>query len=73
MVELAESIGTAGGMIGCRMTGGGFGGCAVSLVRTDAVEAVMQSLDKGYRARTRIEAFMFVSRPADGAQVLPQP
>jgi galactokinase len=73
VVDLAQSIGEPGGVIGCRMTGGGFGGCAVSLVRTNAVERVMQHLDKGYRAHTKIEASMFVSRPADGAQVLPQP
>jgi galactokinase len=31
VVEIAESIGTKGGVIGCRMTGGGFGGCAAVL------------------------------------------
>ena len=31
VVEIAESIGIKGGVYGCRMTGGGFGGCAVAL------------------------------------------
>jgi galactokinase len=73
VVELAHSIGPAGGVIGCRMTGGGFGGCAVSLVRTNALEAVMRKLEEGYRARTGIEASMFVSRPAGGARILRAP
>ncbi len=70
VVELAESIGTAGGVLGCRMTGGGFGGCAVALVRTKAVESVTRKIAEGYRARTGIEASIFVSRPANGACVV---
>ena len=34
VVGIAESIGTKGGVYGCRMTGGGFGGCCVALVRS---------------------------------------
>jgi galactokinase len=70
VVELAKRLGPAEGVIGCRMTGGGFGGCAVSLVQTEALDHVMRRLDEGYRARTGIEASMFVSRPADGARTL---
>ena len=69
-VELAQSIGEPGGVFGCRMTGGGFGGCAVALVKTEAVPDIAASVSQAYRARTGIEPTLFVSRPAAGAKVL---
>jgi galactokinase len=70
VVEIARSIGPSGGVFGCRMTGGGFGGCTVALVRTDAVDSVMKTLEAGYKAKTGITPTMFVSRPGQGATVL---
>jgi galactokinase len=70
VVEIAESIGFKGGMIGCRMTGGGFGGCAVALVKTDAVDAITKKLATEYKKKTGIEPTIFVSRPAAGATVI---
>ena len=75
LVELAREH-VAGGAAGdgavwgSRMTGGGFGGCTVTLVRTDRAEAVLQSVMDAYQAATGIEPSGFVSRPAAGAQVL---
>jgi galactokinase len=70
VVDIAKAIGNAGGMIGCRMTGGGFGGCAVSVVRADALASITSRLAESYLAKTRLEPTMFVSRPAGGAQIL---
>jgi galactokinase len=70
VVEIAESIGTKGGIYGCRMTGGGFGGCAVALVKTELVEAISQQIAADYKKKTKIEATIFVSRPAAGATVI---
>ena len=70
VVEIAEAIGPKGGGSGCRMTGGGFGGCAVALVRTDAVTAVSERIASEYERRTRIKPTLFVSRPAGGATVV---
>ena len=55
------------GVYGCRMTGGGFGGCVVALVSAERAEAVMEALAGDYRAATGITAEMFLSRAADGA------
>ena len=70
VVEIAEGIGTKGGIYGCRMTGGGFGGCAVALVKTELVEAISQQIAADYKKKTKIEATIFVSRPAAGATVI---
>jgi galactokinase len=70
VVEIARGVGTNGGVYGCRMTGGGFGGCTVALVNTDAVETIKKKIGEDYRRKTGIEATMFVSRPAAGATIL---
>lgn len=70
LVELAAGIGADGGVYGSRMTGGGFGGCTVSLVRTAAVERIRDDIAAAYRRRTGLDPAAFVSRPAGGAAVI---
>jgi galactokinase len=70
LVEIAESIGLPGGVFGCRMTGGGFGGCVVALVKSDAVAAISKKLAAGYKEKTGLDATIFGSRPAAGASIL---
>ena len=70
VVEIAEDIGYKGGVYGCRMTGGGFGGCCVALVKADAVEAITKRIASDYMVKTGIEPAIFASRPAAGAMVL---
>ncbi len=71
LVELAQELVTKeGGVWGARMTGGGFGGCTITLLRADRAAAVAEHLHKGYRARTGIEPTFFLSRPAAGAGVV---
>jgi galactokinase len=69
VVEIAQRIGRAGGVYGCRMTGGGFGGCAVALIGTAAQYGIVQEIGAEYRKRTTIEATIFVSRPGEGASI----
>ncbi len=70
VVEIAEGIGINGGVWGCRMTGGGFGGCCVALVKADAVPAITKSISSAYKTRTGIDATIFSSRPASGATIM---
>ncbi|HEY0456814.1 MAG TPA: galactokinase [Verrucomicrobiae bacterium] len=69
-VEIACKLGETGGVYGCRMTGGGFGGCAVALVKSSAVEKISQEISRAYFAKTKIEASIFSSRPGQGATLL---
>jgi galactokinase len=70
VVEIAEDIGYAGGIYGCRMTGGGFGGCCVALVKAGSVDSITQKIAADYQAKTGIAATIFSSRPAAGATIL---
>jgi galactokinase len=54
-------------VFGARMTGGGFGGCTVTLVRTRHVAAVAETLTREYKRRTGVTLTHFVSHPARGA------
>jgi galactokinase len=52
---------------GARITGGGFGGCTVNVVRAELAEQFVQTLKEQYAAKTGIDAQCFVSAPSDGA------
>ena len=69
-VEIMQNIGEDGGVIGCRMTGAGFGGCVVSLVNTDAVPSITRAIDRPYEKQTGRQATIFSSRPGAGARML---
>lgn len=56
------------GTIGSRMTGAGFGGCSVSLVREDAVERFIETVGKNYEAKIGYAASFYVSDIGDGGR-----
>ena len=64
LVELAWSI---PGVIGSRITGGGFGGCTVSIVENDAVDEFMAKIGPAYKEKTGHEAEFYVVDIGDGA------
>ncbi|HXW15159.1 MAG TPA: galactokinase, partial [Terriglobia bacterium] len=64
MVELA---GQAKGVFGARMTGGGFGGCTINLVRTDYVEDFKRTISRRYEQATWRAPEIYVSSAAEGA------
>ena len=67
LTELAWKI---PGVLGSRITGGGFGGCTVSIVKNDAVEAFIDQVGRAYREQTGHEAEFYVVDIGDGAQLL---
>jgi len=67
MVDIAAAT---PGVVAARMTGAGFGGCTVNLVRPDAVEAFRATIEREYPERTGREPRLFVVTAADGAGVM---
>ncbi len=65
LVEIARGC---AGVLGSRMTGGGFGGSTVSLVRRDALEEVTRTISAAYEERTGIAPKVFITEPGDGMQ-----
>jgi galactokinase len=64
MVEIAKAV---PGVIASRMTGGGFGGCTVNLVRPDAVDALRVTVERDYTARTGLTPMVLPVQAAAGA------
>ena len=58
------------GVLGARMTGAGFGGCAIALVQNDAVEAVKSAIAKGYKEIIGYDADLYVATIGDGTKTL---
>ena len=58
------------GVLGARMTGAGFGGCAIALVQNDAVEAVKSAIAKGYKEVIGYDADLYVATIGDGTKTL---
>jgi galactokinase len=67
MVAAAQSL---PGCYGARLTGAGFGGCAVALVETNGAEDFRQELAKQYQAAVGVQPEIYVCKASDGARVL---
>lgn len=63
---LVEEAWKVPGVIGSRITGGGFGGCTVSIVKDEAVESFQEKVGAAYRERVGKEADFYVVEIGDG-------
>ena len=66
LVSLAREV---KGVYGSRMTGGGFGGCTVSLVAKGHIDEFCTHVREGYSQRTGIDPHVYVVEPAQGAEI----
>lgn len=58
------------GVYGSRITGGGFGGCTVSIVKNESVDLFIETLDKAYTEKTGLKAEFYVVDIGEGAHAL---
>ena len=65
MVEIASKI---EGVFGARMTGGGFGGCTINLVRSEKVNSFCEEIASKYAHRIGQRPEIYVSHPVGGAE-----
>lgn len=56
------------GTIGSRMTGAGFGGCTVSIVKNNSVDKFIQEVGKNYNVKTGLNAEFYIAEIGDGAK-----
>jgi galactokinase len=66
LVEIAMSLAPA--TLGARMTGGGFGGCTVNLVRRDRLAHFRETVEREYAAATGLVPNIYVSEASEGAK-----
>ncbi|XP_045771478.1 galactokinase-like [Maniola jurtina] len=64
--ELVDIMRAAPGVYGARMTGGGFGGCVIALMKKEYVDIVKENVISQYKGHP----IFFVCRPSDGARIL---
>lgn len=58
------------GVLGSRITGGGFGGCTVSIVKNEAVDRFIREIGKTYREKVGHEAEFYAIDIGDGARII---
>ncbi len=64
---MAEEAWKIDGVIGSRMTGGGFGGCTVSLVKDEAIDTFIDKVGTAYEAKTGLKPQFYIAEIGDGA------
>jgi galactokinase len=67
LVEIAQST---NGVIGSRLTGGGFGGSTVSLIRSEMAPDIIDSMQKKYLSVTGAQCRAILTRPSQGVRIL---
>ena len=67
---LVETEWSVPGVIGARITGGGFGGCTVAIVENDAVDNFKSIVGKSYKEKYNLDAEFYVVDIGDGAKRL---
>jgi galactokinase len=66
---LVDAVRNREGVVGARMTGGGFGGCTINIVREDAIESLVADVSKQYKEVMGQELTPYIVQPANGSSL----
>src|SRR5699024_7910693 len=69
---LVESAWKQPGVLGARMTGAGFGGCAIAIVENDYIDSFQEQVQKDYREKIGYEAIFYTATIGDSAKEIIQ-
>ena len=67
---LVEEAWKIEGVIGSRMTGAGFGGCTVSIVKKEAIKKFIKKVGKAYKKKIGYEADFYVVKLGSGPKII---
>ena len=67
---LVDSVRNNPSVLGARMMGGGFGGCTINLVKEDAIEGLVDNLEKKYWDHTGLELSVYIAETGNGTELL---
>ena len=67
LVDIAKQF---DGVMGGRQMGGGFGGCTINIVKSDAVAGFSSYIHECYKRKFNVDADIYVTRIEDGTKVI---
>lgn len=66
---LVDAVRGNDAVVGARMTGGGFGGCTINIIKEEAIDALVADLRKRYKEAMRLELTAYIAQTADGSSL----
>lgn len=66
---LVDAVRGNDAVVGARMTGGGFGGCTINIIKEEAIDALVADLSKRYKEAMRLELTAYIAQTADGSSL----
>ena len=67
---LVEAVRGHEAVVGARMTGGGFGGCTINIVRSEAIDGLVNDIGRRYKEAMNLELTAYIALPDDGSSLV---